>query len=61
VRAEGHAGDDTEPAAAALESPEQVGIRAGVGDSDLAVGPDRRDERGPQGTAPVPKSRRQGR
>ena len=38
VRLEGHAGDDAEPAAAAFERPEEIGIRTGVGDSDLAVG-----------------------
>ena len=32
------AGDDSEPAAAALERPEQVRVRAGVGDFNLAVG-----------------------
>src|SRR5271155_2371107 len=38
VRAQGHAGDDAEPAAAPLERPEEVRIRACVGDPDLAVG-----------------------
>src|SRR5271163_1661874 len=37
MRAQGHAGDDAEPAAA-LQRPEEVGIRAGVGDFDIAVG-----------------------
>ena len=36
--AQGHAGDDAERAAAALERPEEVGIGAGVGDLDVAVG-----------------------
>src|SRR5271154_1642161 len=38
MRAQSHAGDDSEAAAAAFERPEEVGIRAGVGDPDLAVG-----------------------
>ena len=38
VRAQRDAGDDSKPAAAALQRPEEVGIRAGVGDPDLAVG-----------------------
>ena len=37
VRAQRDAGDDAEPAAAPFERPEEVGIYAGVGDSDLAV------------------------
>ena len=38
VRAQSDAGDDAEPAAAALQRPEEIRIRAGVGDFDLAVG-----------------------
>ncbi len=38
VRAQSHAGDDAEAGAAAFERPEKVGVRAGVGDPDLAVG-----------------------
>src|SRR5208337_2002202 len=38
VRAQSDAGDDSEPASAALERPEEVGIGAGVGDFDVAVG-----------------------
>jgi hypothetical protein len=37
VRLEGDAGDDAEPAAAAFERPEEVRIRACVGDFDVAV------------------------
>ena len=38
MRAQRDAGDDAEPAAAALQRPEEIGIRAGVGDFDVAVG-----------------------
>ena len=37
MRAQSDAGDDAEPAAAAFQRPEKIGIRAGVGDSDFAV------------------------
>ena len=38
VRAQSDAGDDAEPAAAPFQRPEQVGIRASVGDFNVAVG-----------------------
>ena len=38
VRAHSQAGDDAKAAAAALERPKEIGIRASVGDLDLAVG-----------------------
>ena len=38
MRTHSDAGDDAEPAAAALQRPEEIGIGAGVGDLDLAVG-----------------------
>ncbi len=38
MRAQGHTGDDAESAAAALQRPEEVGVRAGVGELHVAVG-----------------------
>ena len=38
VGAQSDPGDDAEPAAAALQRPEEIGIRAGVGDFNVAVG-----------------------
>ena len=37
MRAQRDAGDDAEPAAAAFQRPEEIGIRAGVGNFDVAV------------------------